>query len=156
MKRNILAALGIALIAGIAIVGAVSNTKKASEYIPETKEITPATSAISGNVQDLDSFSILPGDTISGVVSFEGVVKNNYFFEGVIVINILDVHKNLLQQGFATAKTEWMTIGPVSFAGDIDISKLPNSNAFIELKKNNPSETEGVQKSIFIPVIIKN
>ena len=70
---------------------------------------------ISGNKDDLVSFSILPGSKLHGIVSYRGVIKGAYFFEANILINVLDVNKNVLKKSHAMATIDWMTAGPVDF-----------------------------------------
>jgi len=110
---------------------------------------------ISGHTADLVSFSVSPGEKVSGVLDFTGTVKNNYFFEANIVVNILDNNKKLLKQGHASSTTDWMTSGPVSFAGSIDLSGLPQGLAYIEIANDNPSGLPENSKSIYIPIVIK-
>jgi hypothetical protein len=109
---------------------------------------------IEGNAQDLVSFSVKPGDIVSGVFNFEGVVKGAYFFEGNIGINILDANKKVLKQGYAMSTTDWMTTEAVSFSGSIDLTGLPSGSGFIEIAKDNPSDMRELDKFIYIPVVI--
>ncbi|MFH1608991.1 MAG: Gmad2 immunoglobulin-like domain-containing protein [Patescibacteria group bacterium] len=109
---------------------------------------------ILGNKDDLISFSVVAGSTISGNLEFGGIVKNAYFFEGNILINILDQNKKVLKNGYANAITEWMIAGPVSFKGTIDLTGLPTGAGFIEIRNDNPSDDRSLDKSIYIPVFI--
>ncbi len=110
---------------------------------------------ISGNKSDLISFSIAPGQRVSGIVKATGSVKNNYFFEGNIGVAIVDVNKKLLRQGHGNSTTDWMTTGPVSFETTLDFTGLPKGIADIEIHNDNPSGLSGNSKSIFIPVVIE-
>lgn len=112
------------------------------------------TSEILGNKDDLVHFSILPGQKVSGMVSYAGSVKNAYFFEANILINVLDANKNLLKGGYAMATTDWMTVEPVVFSGSIDFTGLPKGPAYIEIHNDNPSGLPENDKNILIPVII--
>lgn len=110
---------------------------------------------ILGNKADLISCSVKPGSTISGNLVFNGIVKNAYFFEGNIVINILDQNKTVLKTSHGNAVTDWMTSGPVSFTGSIDLAGLPAGVAYFEIHNDNPGwPDEGFDKSILIPVVI--
>lgn len=109
-----------------------------------------------GDAEDLVSFSIAPGDTVSGEVTFQGSVKNGYFFEGNILINVLDSEFNSLVNSYAMATTDWMTIEPVEFTGTLDFTGLPAGEAYIEIREDDPSDGEGGEPgSILIPIVIE-
>ena len=107
-----------------------------------------------GNKDDLISFSILPDTKVHGILSYRGVIKGGYFFEGNILINILDINKKALKKSNAVAKTDWMTAGPVSFEGNIDFTGLSKGPAYFEIKNDNPSDLRENDKSILIPITI--
>ena len=109
---------------------------------------------ISGNKDDLVSFSVKPGDTVSGVLNFVGTVKGAYFFEANIGINILDENKQLLKAGNAMATSDWMTSGAVSFEGSIDLSGLPSGKGYIQIANDNASGLPENDKFIYIPIVI--
>ena len=109
---------------------------------------------ISGNKEDLISFSVAPGDEVSGVLNFSGTVQNGYFFEGNIGINILDQNKKLLKAGNAMATTDWMTSEPVSFGGTIDLTGLPPSPGYLQIANDNASGLPENDKFIYIPIVI--
>ncbi|PIP68757.1 hypothetical protein CO033_01680 [Candidatus Nomurabacteria bacterium CG_4_9_14_0_2_um_filter_32_10] len=109
---------------------------------------------ILGNKDDLISFSILPNSKVQGVVSYQGAVKGGYFFEANILINILDANKNVLKTSNAIAMTDWMTIEPVEFEGNIDFTNLPKGLAYIEIHNDNPSGLPENDKSVLIPIVI--
>ncbi len=123
----------------------INNNKNETEKIPE----------VLGNKEDLLSFSILPQEVISGEIKISGIVKGAYFFEGNILINILDENKNLLKAGHASAITDWMTSGPVSFEGVIDLGGIPAGKGFVQIHNDNASGLPEKNKSILIPVMIK-
>ena len=109
---------------------------------------------ILGNKDDLISFSIFPNSKVQGVVSYQGAVKGGYFFEANILINILDANKNVLKTSNAIAMTDWMTIEPVEFEGNIDFTNLPKGLAYIEIHNDNPSGLPENDKSVLIPIVI--
>ncbi len=108
-----------------------------------------------GNKEDLMEFSILPNTEVHGILSYRGVINGGYFFEGNILINILDSNKKVLKVSNAVAKTDWMTSAPVSFEGNIDFTNLPKGPAYFEIKKDNASGILRNDKSILIPIFIK-
>lgn len=130
-------------------VNAVDSTTKKTSSFDELKN------EILGNKDDLVSFSILPNSKVHDVVSFRGVIKGGYFFEGNILVNILDINKEILKKGNAHSVGEWMTAGPVDFEGFVDFSKLTNGLVYIEIKNDNVSDDRTKDKSILIPVFVE-
>jgi len=114
---------------------------------------------ILGNKEDLVSFSVKPGDTVSGILNLSGSVRNAYFFEGETVVSLLDSKMNIIKVGNGTATSDWMTVEPVSFTSTIDSSEL-NGNGYISIKFNEQANPEEVNyrktKEILIPVIFNN
>jgi hypothetical protein len=108
-----------------------------------------------GNKDDLITFSILPNTSVKGVVSYRGTIKGAYFFEGNILINVLDANKKVLKASNAIAKTDWMTAGPVDFEGNIDFGGLPAGAAYLEIHNDNASGLPENDKSILIPIVIE-
>lgn len=116
---------------------------------------------IGGNEDDLVSFSIKHGQEVSGVVKATGVLKGGYFFEGNIPITILDANQNPTNYGpgHATATTDWMTTGPVSFEVFFDFTKIPKGKAFIKITPDDPRDVsekgDAMMKQILIPIVVK-
>lgn len=109
---------------------------------------------ISGRVEDLVSFSILPGQEVSGLTSYSGVIKGGWFFEANIIVNVLDVNKKVLLKGYAMTTEDWMTGEPLPFGNTIDFTNLPKGPAYIQIKNDNPSDDRTYDKEILIPVTI--
>jgi len=156
MKKNqglTNAGLFLTIVAVIGIIGLVVWYTKINNVTEEQKVIEPE-SKIEGNKDDLVFFSVAPGDTISGILNFSGTIKNAYFFEANILVNILDQNKKLLEVGHGTATTEWMTSEPVSFEGSIDLTGLPTGPGYIQIANDNPSDRRDLDKFIYIPIVI--
>lgn len=132
------------------------NSETYMPYLSEDQEIEIPENPILGNKDDLVFLSIVPNTKVSGILNLEGEIKGGYFFEGNILVNILDKDKNILKQGYGTAITDWMTIGPVSFTADVDFTGLEKGQAYLEIKQDDPSDGESGKpiKSILVPVII--
>lgn len=105
------------------------------------------------NKSDLVSFSIPMLSQVSGIKEITGTIKGGYFFEGNIILNILDANKKLLRSGHGTATTDWMTSGPVDFKGTLDFTNL-SGPAYVEIHNDNASGLPANDKSILIPIII--
>ena len=134
----------------------IGSSKKAVapvNIVDQTQELIPKENIL-GNKDDLISFSIWPNTKVHGIVSYRGVIKGGYFFEGNIQINILDVNKKVLKTSNAVAKTDWMTVLPVSFEGNIDFTGILNGPAYFEIHNDNASGLPEHDKSVLIPIII--
>ena len=149
----------VIIIAVILIGGFVfytGNHKVTTNQITVNKnKMTQESPTVLGNKDDLLSFSVLVGSNVSGNMAVSGIVKNGYFFEGNIGINILDINKNVLKSSHGTAITDWMTAGPVSFEGSVDFTGLQTGPAYIEIHNDNASGLPENDKNILIPVVIQ-
>ncbi len=126
------------------------------EKTDKTMPVIADKSQITGNKDDLISFSIAPGTKVHGILSYRGVIKGAYFFEGNILVNVLDLNKKALLKSNGVSKSEWMTTGPVNFEGNIDFTNLAKGPAYIEIQNDDPSNGEGgPAKKILIPIIIE-
>ncbi|MFA4975724.1 MAG: peptidoglycan-binding protein [Candidatus Paceibacterota bacterium] len=140
---------------------AVKSFQKDSDISP-TGYVGPVTRAkikalsCGGDVSnsDLISFSISPNTKLNGMVSFSGIIKGAYFFEGEAQVNILNLNKKVLKSNYITAKGEWMNSGPVSFEGSIDLTGLSNGSAYIEIHNGNMTGLSKFDKSVLVPIII--
>lgn len=109
-----------------------------------------------GKAEDLVSFSITPNTVVpKGILSYRGSIKGGYFFEANILINILDANKNVLKSSNAMATTDWMTVDPVEFEGNIDFTGLPAGQGYFEIHNDNASGLPENDKSILIPIILQ-
>jgi hypothetical protein len=121
----------------------------------EVRKVDNPNIQISGNKDDLVSFSILPGSKLRGLVSYRGTIKGAYFFEANILINILDANKNLLKASHTMATSDWMTAEGVDFEGKIDLSGLPKGPAYFEIHNDNASGLPEHDKSVLVPIVIE-
>ena len=130
-----------------------ADVLKNKPIAPTTKPI--ANVSVLGNKNDLVSFSIPVGSIVTGVVQANGSVRGGYFFEGNIIVRILDSSKSVLRTTYGTATSAWMTIDPVTFNTTIDFTGLVAGPGYIELHNDNASGLPENDKSILIPVVIQ-
>lgn len=138
--------LAIILVIVLVCISLKGNNNTNNDQIVDTKVI--------GNDKDLVSLSIDPGTEVSGIMMVTGSAPGNYFFEGNILVNILNSDKELLRNGNGNAKTDWMTSGPVGFDAVLDFSDLKKGEAYIEIHNDNASGLPENDKSVLIPIII--
>lgn len=125
------------------------------ENIDQTQLPMQTKDGILGNKDDLISFSISPYMKVHGVLSYRGVIKGGYFFEGNIGINILDMNQKLLKRSNAMATEDSWTDKPVNFEGNIDFTSLPKGPAYIQIHNDNASGLPENDKFVLIPIIIE-
>lgn len=127
-----------------------------SKIEDKAKENVLDKSKMSGKIDDLISFSVVPGAKIpKGILSYKGSIKGAWFFEANILINILDTNKNIIKASHATAKTDWMTVDAVEFEGNVDLTGLPSGPAYFEIRNDNASGLPEHDKFIQIPIVIQ-
>ncbi|MEI8174761.1 MAG: hypothetical protein WCG28_02300 [bacterium] len=135
--------------------GVFQNKVQVEKPIVDTSMQPIPKENLMGNKDDLISFSIWPNTKVHGVVSYRGIIKGGYFFEGNILINILDLNKKVLKASNGIAKSDWMTSGEVNFEGNIDFTNLPKGSVYFEIHNDNASGLPSNDKSILIPIIIE-
>ncbi|HRH30702.1 MAG TPA: Gmad2 immunoglobulin-like domain-containing protein [Candidatus Paceibacterota bacterium] len=128
---------------------------KTGKQAPVPNEQEQVVSVMGPNKEDLLALSIAPGSTVTGEFVLEGIVKNAYFFEGNISIDLLDANQNLLKVGYGTATTDWMTVEPVTFTANLDATGLTGPG-YIKIQNDDPSDGEGgPAKIILVPVVFQ-
>jgi hypothetical protein len=154
-KKNIIVAIISALMVLIAIGGGIYLYNNKNIILGEKENLKKT--EILGNKEDLVLFSVKAGDSIGGILNLTGTVKNAYFFEGNIIVDLLDSNQNIIKSGHGTATTEWMTTDPVFFTSGIDTTGL-NGQGYILIQNDDPSDGESGRpaKKILIPVIFNN
>jgi len=123
----------------------------------DLRGLNPAIISSLGNVEDLISFSVKPGDSVSGEVLVSGMIRGGYFFEANMPISILSSDKTILATFGASATTDWMTVEDVSFGTALDFTNIPKGPAYIALTQDDPSGGEGgrIPKQVLIPVVVE-
>ena len=161
-KSKIITILIIVLVIVVAVVFFYIGNKKTvlapienNPITKQTDQTEGAKTEIIGNKNDLLSFSINPGSVVStGEQKVSGIVQGGYFFEGNILLRVLDSDKKVLSETNGKAITDWMNAGPVSFEGTIDFTFTPG-DYYIEIHNDNASGLPENNKSILIPIVIK-
>ena len=116
---------------------------------------------IEGNKEDLVSFSIKPGQEVSGKMKVTGAISGLYYFEGSFPVQILDANKNKTSYGpgFATTEVDSMTSKPIPFSADFDFSVIPKGKYFIKLMQDDPRGESGMgeytSRSVLVPIVVK-
>jgi hypothetical protein len=93
---------------------------------------------------------------VTSPLTVAGRARGNWFFEGSFPIVVEDSYGNIIAESHASAQGEWMSEDFVRFVGDIQFDNyIRGSEAFLILKKDNPSGLPKHDDSIRIPIILK-
>jgi hypothetical protein len=144
----------IVLVAVVLVIYFLGRDVKDENVIDKTLPAYNYENEIIGKKEDLLSFTILPGTKVpNGILSYRGSIKGAWFFEGNILINILDSNKVAVLNSNAVATTDWMTAEAVDFEGNIDFTNLPSGNYYFEIHNDNASGEPEFDKFIQIPIV---
>jgi hypothetical protein len=97
---------------------------------------------------------ISPGAIISSPIQVTGKANNSWYFERDFPVFLKDENGNTLSSTPAIALSSSRAPGWVPFKADIIFIAGPGTKANLIFELNNPSDTEGFQRSVSIPVIL--
>jgi hypothetical protein len=100
--------------------------------------------------------SPLPGAAVTSPLNIHGYARGAWFFEGDFPVVLSDASGTIIAQGYATAKSPWMTEMFVPFESVIHF-KSPgfSSNGTLILKKDNPTGKPEYDDALDVPILIK-
>lgn len=95
--------------------------------------------------------------TVSSPLSLEGMVKGNWYFEGVFTVVLTDWDGRIIGQTLITEEN-WMTAEMIPFSGELsftyDAETTPYSRGFLIFQKSNASGLPEHDMSLEIPVYL--
>jgi len=91
--------------------------------------------------------------TVQSPLTIKGEAKGFWFFEASFPVKLLDKDGNLLAQGIAQAKSDWMTEEFVSFEVSLVFASTSATSGAVILEKDNPSGLPEFARSLEIPVL---
>ncbi|MBI2278524.1 MAG: Gmad2 immunoglobulin-like domain-containing protein [Candidatus Brennerbacteria bacterium] len=97
------------------------------------------------------------GERISSPLIVTGRARGNWYFEASFPIEILDAEGNVIGQGYAETKNDWMTEEFVPFES-ISIPFSPQaaeSQGTLILRRDNPSGLPEHDDALEVPVIFE-
>ena len=98
---------------------------------------------------------IYPGAIIGSPIRVTGKANNSWYFERDFPVILKDENGNVLSRAPAVALSTSRTPGWIPFKADIIFIAGPGTKASLIFELDNPSDTEGFQRSVSIPVILK-
>lgn len=93
--------------------------------------------------------------TVQSPLTIKGEAKGFWFFEASFPVKILDEGGNVLGQGIAQAKSDWMTEDFVPFEAIIDFEAPATEKGFLVLRKDNPSGLPEHDEEFRIPIVLE-
>lgn len=116
-----------------------------------------------GNELDKSDLIIInnprPNQTVSSPILINGEARGNWFFEASFPIFLTDWDGRIIAEGYATAKSDWMTTEFVPFEATLEFSidkDIYSNKGTLILKKDNPSGLSEFDDALEIPVILNN
>jgi len=94
-----------------------------------------------------------PNQEVQSPLVVSGKARGYWFFEASFPIVLTDWDGNVIAQGIAQAKDEWMTEEFVDFEATLDFEKPGVNKGILILKKDNPSGLPENDDALEIPVV---
>lgn len=95
-----------------------------------------------------------PDAAIQGMIAIRGAAPGPWFFEGSFPITLVDENGAVVARITAEAQGDWMTVGDVPFAAQLEVPHEVGGPGVIILEKNNPSGLPDKNASFGIPVVM--
>ncbi len=92
-----------------------------------------------------------PNAIVKSPLKVKGKAHGNWFFEGSLPLQLVDVNGTVISEGFATADSDWMTTDWVDFKGEL-VFKTSADKGTLIIKKDNPSDLPENDASMQFPV----
>lgn len=99
------------------------------------------------------SVSVSPNARVKSPLTVRGIAPNNWFFEAVFPVTLLDGNGVVIAEAPAQAQSDWMTEGPVTFVADLSFAVSGDTPATLVLAEDMPSGLPG-QREVRIPVTL--
>jgi hypothetical protein len=95
------------------------------------------------------------GEKVGGTINVTGIARGAWYFEGEFPIYLVDSAGKKLADAPALAQGEWMTENFVPFSATLKYGVNKTTKAKLIVRKNNPSDLEGNNASVEIPVVLE-
>lgn len=99
------------------------------------------------------SVSVSPNDRVKSPLSVKGIAPNNWFFEAVFPVQLLDANGIVIAEAPAQAQSDWTVEGPVPFVAELAFAVNGDTPATLVLAEDMPSGLPG-QREVRIPVTL--
>lgn len=93
-----------------------------------------------------------PNDLVVNPLKVIGEARGYWYFEASFPVKIFDANNNLLGQGIAQAKSDWMTENFVPFEATIEFQEPTTQKGILVLQKDNPSGLPEHDDELRIPI----
>lgn len=93
-----------------------------------------------------------PNQTINSPLIVEGEARGFWFFEASFPVKLLDEKGNLIVQGIAQTKSDWMTENFVQFQAELIFAAPLTEKGNLILEKDNPSGLPEHADELIIPI----
>jgi hypothetical protein len=80
------------------------------------------------------------GAQVESPLEVSGVAPNNWFFEAVFPLKLVDKDGKVLAEAPARPETDWMVEGPVNFTATLEFAVTEDTPATLVLEEDMPRE----------------
>jgi len=94
----------------------------------------------------------LAHETISSPLEIQGEARGTWYFEASFPVKLLDLKGEVIAEGIAQAKSDWMAENYVPFEVKLDFLVVADTDAILVLKKDNPSGLPANDDQLEIPI----
>lgn len=145
MKKLLVLAFSLVFISGCALTPTPNTT------LPVVQAVPPEA------INEIRNVDVAPGSLVVNPLTISGEALGKWYFEANIRMDLLDANNNVITQGHATAKSDWMQEGFVPFEGVLTFNLTPTTTAigFVKIMNDNPSDMPENDRSYTIPVRLK-
>lgn len=157
--------IGILFLASLALVASKSLRNQlfvdtTPENIVDTTHVlsTNTTATTTPQVPDISPLildTLVEDALVTSPITIKGKIPGFWYFEASFPIEVQDSLGNILGQGTAQAKSDWMTSELVPFEAKITFKKTDAEDGYIVFKKDNPSGDQKNDKQVRLPVMFK-
>lgn len=146
MNKGAKIIIGVLVLLVIAVLGFNATREKEGDSFGEAPRIDPT---------KLPALSMPEwGAEVTSPVNIAGTAPGPWYFEASFPIELITKDGELLGTGIAQATEEWMTVAPVKFTTSIPFVVSKRTEAFLVLKKDNPSGLPENDASFKVPIAL--
>jgi len=95
-----------------------------------------------------------PGASVTSPLAIHGDAVGPWFFEGSFPLELITSEGEVLASGYVIADGHWMTTGFVPFSGELAFAVEAPTEAFLLLRRDNPSDLPENDASARVPLLL--
>ena len=97
--------------------------------------------------------NVTAGDSFSSPMTVTGVAPNDWYFEAIFPVELVDASGEVLAEAPAEAQSDWMQEGPIAFRADLAFEVDEPVEAELVLQEDMPGDGEE-PRELRVPVLL--